>query len=115
MVIKYVNDTTLSASSTFPKAMLGGAYAFSSDSLGALKVVEELKELSMTPHIATSIIVPIYTALGDHNTAFQLFEEALGQWECQIHTLTFFFVPMYRMRDDPRYLSLMERSWIPQE
>jgi len=54
-------------------------------------------------------------ALGDHNTAFQLLEEALEQREYQIHTLTFFFVSIYRMQDDPRYLSLMERSWIPQE
>lgn len=115
MVIKYVNDTTLSASNTFPKAMLGEAYAFSGDSLGALKVVEELKELSKTQHIAASLIAPIYMALGDHNTAFQLLEEALEQREYQIHTLTFFFVSIYRMQDDPRYLSLKERSWIPQE
>jgi tetratricopeptide (TPR) repeat protein len=95
--------------------MLGEAYAFSGDFLSALKVVEELKELSKTQYIAASLIAPIYMALGDHNTAFQLLEEALEQREYQIHTLTFFFVSIYRMQDDPRYLSLMERSWIPQE
>jgi len=54
-------------------------------------------------------------ALGDHEMAFQLLEEALDEREQPIHILTFFFVSIYRMQDDPRYVSFIERSWIPLE
>ena len=80
-----------------------------------MKVVEELTEMSKIEHVPASVVAPIYMALGDHEMAFQLLEETLVEREQPIHMLTFLFVSIYRMQDDPRYLSFMERSWIPQE
>jgi len=117
-LIQYVNNTSLSPdnfSRIIMLTTLGEAYALSGDSLRSMQVVEELKELSKTRHITTSNIAPIYMALGDHQMAFQLLEEALEKRDVQLHLLAGFYVSMYNMQDDPRYVSLMERSWIPQE
>jgi len=89
--------------------------AFSGDSVGATKVIEEMMELSKKQHVADSYIAPIYMALGNHEMAFQLLEDALAKREIQIHILTLYSVSMYRIQDDPRYVSIKERSWIPQE
>jgi Flp pilus assembly protein TadD len=111
-VIKLINDGAIKYH-PFRTTWLGEAYAFSGDSVTALKVVEELKDLSKTQYVPFSQIAPIYMALGDHEMAFQLLEEAVKNREFQIHVLPLLFVSTYRIQDDPRYVRIKERSWIP--
>lgn len=114
-VVHYVNEATLNDGELYQMTNLGEAYALIGDSVAAVNIIKELNELSDNRHVPVSYIAPIYMALGDHEMAFQLLEEALNKREWQIHILTFQFLSIYRIQDDPRYISLMERSWIPKE
>ena len=111
-VISQLSDSSLNMSNLFAITHLGEAYALSGDSSSAMKVIIELTELSKTQYVANSFLAPIYMALGNHDKAFLLLEAALEQREWQIHILTFFFVSIYEVQDDPRFQSLMERSWV---
>ncbi|GJM27476.1 MAG: hypothetical protein DHS20C17_01110 [Cyclobacteriaceae bacterium] len=114
-LIKSVSDSNLAAGNIFPIPMVGEAYALSGDTLSAYKVLDSLKQLSMVRHVQISYFVPVHLALGNHETAFQLLEQALEQRELQLHILTRYFVSVFNIQDDPRFIDIIERSWIPQE
>ena len=52
-------------------------------------------------------------ALGNEERAFQLLEQALEERDWAIHLVTWNSISIYKMQDDPRFVSIMERSWIP--
>ena len=112
-IITLLNDSVPAPGNVFPIVMLGEAYALSGDSLGARGVLSRLNEMSQIHHIPGSYLVPIHLAMGDEEGAFQLLEQALEQREMQIHILTRFFVSVYRIQDDPRFVDIIKRSWIP--
>ena len=114
-IITLLNDSVPAPGNVFPIVMLGEAYALSGDSLGARGVLGRLNEMSRIQHIPGSYLVPIHLAMGDEEGAFQLLEQALEQREMQIHILTRFFVSVYRIQDDPRFVDIIKRSWIPKD
>ena len=114
-LIRNVNDSSLSEDNIFPIIQLGEAYAFSGDSLGALSVLNRLEKMSKTRHVAACYKAAVYMAMGMHDKAFELLEKGLEQREWQLHTLTRYYISMYRIQDDPRFIDIISRSWIPQD
>ena len=114
-VIAQLEDSALAKGNLTPLVQLGEAYALSGDTLNALKIIDRLTELSKNQYVPSCIIAPIYMALGDDEKAYMLIEQGLKQREIYVHVLDRYFYSIYRIQDDPRFLSIVERRWIPQE
>ena len=113
--IQLVKDSTsFGPDNIFVIGWLGEAYAMLGDTTGALQTIKELDQLSTIRYVSNSIKAPIYMALGEEGKAFQIMEEALEDRDLMIHVFHW-YVSIYKMRDDPRFVSLMERSWVPLE
>ena len=110
--IKQLKDSTVINTNPFQLTQLGEAYALAGDTLNAIKVIEQLAEMSKTQYVQNCFIAPIHMALGEDKKAFQLLETGLKEREHTIHVLTRFYYSMFKMQDDPRFRSLMERSWV---
>jgi len=112
--IKYTTDSSnYGPDNIFFIGMLGEAYALSGDTLSAIQIIKDLNELSKKRYVSKCIIAPVYLALGKKDKAFELLEQALTERDFLIHVIKMFNVSIYNIQDDPRFKSLMERSWIP--
>jgi len=113
--IQFASDTSnVGPDDIWSIGLLGEAHALLGDSLMALQVIKRLNEMSKQQYVSKGYIAPIYMALGNEEKAFQLLEEVLEERDFVIHVLTW-NVSFYKIQDDPRFVSLMERSWIPLE
>jgi adenylate cyclase len=114
--IKYLTeDLAISPYNIIKRAILGEAYALSGDLKMADQTIKEITGLSGKRYVSKCEIATIYLAMGDKEKAFQLLDQALNEHDPYLHVLKEFFVSMYRIKDDPRFVSIMERSWIPRK
>jgi DNA-binding winged helix-turn-helix (wHTH) protein/tetratricopeptide (TPR) repeat protein len=93
-------------------AFLGHAYAMAGQKEKALKILEELKELSKQTHVPVYGIGLIYTALGNGSQAFEWFEKA---YETQSAWLNWMKVTpeIDSLRPDPKFTNLLHRLNFP--
>jgi tetratricopeptide (TPR) repeat protein len=110
-----VNRVTGSDSVGPLKVVLGEALALSGDSLGAVNKIKELEQLSMTSYLPTIAFAPIYMALGDREKAFEMLEKGLKERDYRIHFAHTQSISLFKAKGDPRYQSIIKRSWIPKE
>jgi TolB-like protein/Flp pilus assembly protein TadD len=114
--IEYLKEElTISPYNIIYRTILGEAYALAGDLKMADQTIKELKGLSDKRYVSKCEIATIYLAMGDKDKAFQLLDQALKEHDPYLHVLKEFFVSMYRINDDPRFVSIMERSWIPRK
>jgi TolB-like protein len=97
------------------RAELGEAYALSGDLIMAKQTIKELTGLSEKRFVSKTQIATVYLALGDKEMTFKLLEQALKENDVYLHVLKEFSVSIYSIKDDPRFVSIMERSWIPRK
>ncbi len=93
-------------------ARLGHAYAISGKRGEAIKVLNELKELSKRRYVSPFDTALIYTGLGDKDNALESLEKA---YEDRAFDLALLKVePMLDgLRSDPRFQDLMRRLGLP--
>jgi tetratricopeptide (TPR) repeat protein len=94
---------------------LGEALALNGDSLGALRIIERMEQASRSNYVPSIAFAPIYMALGNEDMAYAKLEQALEEREYRLHFMQNMTISMYRAQDDPRFKSIVGRSWIPQD
>ena len=90
------------------RSMLGHAYAVSGNKVQALKIIDELKELSKSVYVPPYNIAIVYAGLGDKEQAFAWLERA---FEERSGYLTWFTTDpqLDNLRSDPRFADLLRR------
>jgi tetratricopeptide (TPR) repeat protein len=105
-------SVALSGGSPPMKAALGHAYGLAGDQSAALKVIQELKELSQTRYISSYEIGLIYAALKDDDEAFACLNHACDErsgWLPHLNAEP----RLSRLRSDPRFVQLANRVGVP--
>lgn len=104
--------TLSGGSTTLYVANLGWAYAVSGKREEALKVLNELIELSKHKFVQPYEIALVYLGLGDKDQAFALLEKTFQQRG--VHLLYLKVEPMFdSLRNDPRFHDLVRRMNFP--
>ncbi|MDT5120761.1 MAG: eukaryotic-like serine/threonine-protein kinase [Acidobacteriota bacterium] len=94
-------------------AKLARAYALSGKRAEALKLIDELKELSRQRYVSSTFVAEIYAALGERDKAFEWLEK--GYDERSIGMLFLINDPILdSFRTDPRFQDLLRRVGLPQ-
>jgi serine/threonine-protein kinase len=97
----------------FVLALLGNVYAVSGRKDEALKIVDQLKQLSQQRYVWSYGFALIYAGLGDKDQAFQWLEKSYQDHEARITRLK--VDPDFdSLRSDPRYADLVRRIGLPQ-
>lgn len=107
------NETRLSSNALWI-GLLGEAYALSGDTAKAMQVIDELDSIAVNQRVSKCEFAMIYMALGQEEKAFEYLESALTDRDLFLHVISIFSVSMFKKKDDPRFINIMERSWIPQ-
>ena len=106
-------DKVTAAGNQFAAGMLGWIYAVSGRRTDALKIAQELKDLSAHTYVDFYWSGVIYAGLGDKDEAFRLLEKSY-----QEHAATLPYLAVdpfwYGMHSDPRYADLLRRVGLPQ-
>jgi tetratricopeptide (TPR) repeat protein len=92
---------------------LGNAYARAGMREQALKVVEELRQLSKHQHIPPGAFAWIYTGLGDKDQAFLWLEKAFEEHDTSGFPMAKVFPAWDPLRSDPRYQDFLRRMNFP--
>src|SRR2546425_10187380 len=98
-------DKAVAAENQFVASNLGWVYAISGRRANALKIAQELKDLSSRTYVDFYQLGGIYAGLGDKDEAFRLLEKAYAQHSATMPRLGI-DVYWYGMRSDPRYAEL---------
>jgi eukaryotic-like serine/threonine-protein kinase len=106
-------DKAVAAQNQFVASGLGWVYAVSGRRADALKIAQELKDLSSRTYVDFYQLGGIYAGLGDKDEAFRLLEKGYAQHSATMPWLGI-DVYWYGMRSDPRYADLMRRMGLPQ-
>jgi TolB-like protein/Flp pilus assembly protein TadD len=97
---------------TQPLAQLGHAYALSGRRAEALKVLDQLKELSRRSFVSPWDFALVYVGLGENEQAIASLEEAI-----EAHVFPVIFLKVDQRFDplhsDPRYPDLLRRMGLP--
>jgi hypothetical protein len=96
-------------------AMLGETYALAGNMKMAEDIIYELGEQSKKRFVSKTSFAAIYLGMGKKEKAFEMLEEALLENDPYIHVMMEFYPSIYRNKDDPRMVSIVERSWIPRK
>lgn len=93
-------------------AALGHAYALEGERGKALKLLDELREMSRQGHVSPYSFAVIYVGLGDKDQAFAWLEKAYQDRSSVLLWLNVepLFAPL---RDDPRFQDLLRRVGLP--
>ena len=94
-------------------AGLGWVYAVSGRRADALKIAQELKDLSSRTYVDFYSLGGIYAGLGDKDEAFRLLEKGYAEHSATMPWLAI-DVYWYGMRSDPRYADPLRRMGLPQ-
>jgi len=89
-------------------ANLGNVYAVSGDREKALDIINELIEQSKQKYVSSQYIAEIYVGLNEMDKAFEWLEKAFQ--ERQLEPLSPLLDPV---REDPRFIDLMQRMNLP--
>jgi len=91
----------------------GWVYAVAGRQGDALKIAQQVKELSSHTYIDSYQFATIYAGLGDKDEVFRLLEKGYEQ-----HSSGMVYLAVdpfwYRMRSDPRFADLLRRIGLPQ-
>lgn len=105
-------DKASTPENQFVAAGLGWVYALSGRRADALKIAQELKELSTHSYIDFYGPATIYAGLGDKDETFRLLEMAYQQRSATMPYLA--ADPSWSgIRSDPRYVDLVRRMGLP--
>jgi tetratricopeptide (TPR) repeat protein len=106
-------DKAVAAENQFVASGLGWVYAVSGRRADALKIAQELKDLSSHAYVDFYTVAGIYAGLGDKDEAFRLLEKGYAQ-----HSATMPWLGIdpfwYGIHSDPRYADLLRRIGLPQ-
>jgi serine/threonine-protein kinase len=92
----------------FVLALLGDIYAVSGRKDEALKILDQLKQLSKQRFVYAYGVALVYVGLGDKDQAFQWLEKSFQDHEARINRLK--VDPLFdRLRSDARYAELIHR------
>ncbi len=92
---------------------LGRVYARSGKRAEALKLVDELKELSKRQYVSSNFIAEIHAGLGERDKAFEWLKKSFE--ERSIGILFLKNDPLWDdLRSDPRFTDLVRRIGLPQ-
>ena len=94
-------------------SILGLAYGLAGRKAEAMKIRDELLELTKTRYVTPAALVNVYIGLGDKEQAFVWLEKA---YEERSNYLAYFkvFPFLDPLRSDPRYADLLRRVGLPQ-
>ena len=110
-IVELEKAVVLSGAGTLSRALLANAYAVAGETGKALRVLDELKELSRKRYVSPVDMAVVYTGLGDHKSAFLWLERAYQQRAMRIQELP---EPIFdSLRPDPRFRDLMRRLGLP--
>ncbi len=103
----------VAAENQFVANGLGWVYAVSGRRADALKIAQELKNLSSRTYVDFYPLGGIYAGLGDKDEAFRLLEKGYAQHSA---TMPWLGIDLfwYGMHSDPRYNDLLRRMGLPQ-
>jgi hypothetical protein len=88
-------------------------YAVTGKRSEALKLTDELKQLSARKYVPATSVALIYAGLGDKDQAFEWLERAYDQHAFQLQWIT--LEPRFDdLRSDPRFQDLLRRMRILQ-
>ena len=90
------------------KAGLALAHARAGDAAEARRFLDELEEMGRTRFVPSSLLAWGYAALGETDTALDLFDRALEQRESHL-TLLAVEPALDGLRPDPRFQELLTR------
>jgi hypothetical protein len=95
------------------RARLGLVYARMGKRADALKVIDELKELSKRSYVSAHSVSVIYGGLGEKDAAFTWLEKA---FEERAESVGWLKVDprIDSLRDDVRYKDLLRRTGLPE-
>lgn len=79
---------------------------------GALSSLNELKLLSESRHISTTLFAGISLALGDIEKTKDYLEQALKERDWLLHEIDH-WASFYTYKDEPWLKEIIDRSWIP--
>jgi TolB-like protein/Tfp pilus assembly protein PilF len=92
-------------------ANIGRIYAVSGKKAEALKILEQLKEISRKSYVSPYCFVIVYLGLGEKDQAFQWLERAYRERVLDLSHLT--VDPYFAgLRSDPRFIDLVRRIGI---
>ncbi len=106
-------DKAVAAESQFVAGGLGWFYAVSGRRADALKIVQELRELSSHAYVDFYEVASIYAGLGDKDEAFRWLEKGYEEHSGSMPYLGI-DVSWDGMRSDPRYADLLRRMGLSQ-
>ena len=95
------------------RSMLGHAHAVSGNKVQALKMVDDLKELSKTSYVPPYNIAIVYAGLGEKDQAFAWLDRAFSERSGYLTWLTT-DPQLDVLRSDPRFADLVRRVGLPQ-
>ena len=94
-------------------AWIGHAYAASGKRSDALKVLDQLKQLSKQVYVDSYYVAAIHAALGEKDQAFELLEKAYVERSSWLSRLK--VDPIFDgLRSDPRFADVVRRVGLPQ-
>ena len=106
-------DKAVAPENQFVASNLGWVYAVLGMRAEALKIAQELKDLSSHTYVDFYQVAPTYAGLGDKDEAFRLLEKGYAQHSATMPWLGI-DVFWYGMHADPRYADLLRRMGLPQ-
>ncbi len=112
-IASFEKGSTLAGHNTDMVGLLGHAYAAAGRKDEALKILNELNELSKQQYVSPFAIALIYVGLGEKNQAFTRLEKAYEErvWLMGLMKAEPIFDPL---RSDPRFEDLLRRIGLPQ-
>jgi tetratricopeptide (TPR) repeat protein len=106
-------DKATVAENQFVLGFLGWVYAVSGRRTDALKIAQQLKELSLHGYVDLYQLAVIYAGLGDKDETFRLLEKAYKQRAASIPYLAV-DPALDDIRSNSRYADLLRRVGLPQ-
>jgi tetratricopeptide (TPR) repeat protein len=105
-------DKAVAAENQFVLGFFGWVFAVSGRRADALKIAQELKDLSSRTYVDFYVLGSIYAGLDDKDEAFRLLQKAYEQ-----HSAAMLYLGVdvfwYGTRSDPRYADLLRRMGLP--
>jgi DNA-binding SARP family transcriptional activator/TolB-like protein/Flp pilus assembly protein TadD len=107
-IMEFQRAVALSGESALPLALLGHAYAISGEESEALKVLNELEELSKRKYVSPYRVGAIHVGLGDGDQAIEWLQRAYQERDAWLIWLK--ADPVFdSLRSDPRFQDILRR------
>lgn len=104
-IAEFEKALVISPGNTFGLSSLGYAYAVTGRKAEALKVLDQLNEISKHKYVPALQMALIYTGLGEKDKAFEWLEKAYEARSIRLFKAVPAFDPL---RSDPRFQDLLQ-------